>query len=53
MLITLSMKNMSHEILCVLTLDHLGLQISISSMLDFTQEHKQGDLRLFSFSLTY
>ena len=46
-------KNMSHETLCALTLDHLGLHISISSVLDFTQELKQGDLHLFSFSLPY
>lgn len=38
---------------CALTPDHLGLQISISSMLDFTQELKQGASILFSFSLPY
>jgi len=46
-------KNMSHETPCALTLDHLGLHISISSVLDFTQELKQGDLPMFSFSLPY
>ena len=38
---------------CALTPDHLSLQVSISSMLDFTQELKLGASHLFSFSLPY